>query len=642
MLSCLVIAAPPLGPTEGALQADEHAKLKLAEKHKQKIFEMYSKKSDEAKTSPTIQPNILMFMADDLGMADTGYGGSSIARTPFLDSLAQDAVHFTNFRAEVWCSPSRASFLSGRYGWEFGTNFPDEHLNASPDHMVLMPTELHKLGYHTALVGKFHSFNTKFCFDQRWGPYNNTMADDWNTPIKFSSPENRLAGPIGGFGCGWHEQYGFVGGESGYFDDTRASPLWMRNGLKIKEHGYNTDMFAEEGSRIIQTLHIKEPSKPFFLWMAVNAPHTPYEAPNDAIQNFPADLPDEVRIYMAMIWKMDQAFENIYATVKSVGRAENTLTVFMSDNGGPVAGQQCNGNLRGGKATPFDGGTRVPFFVHWPAAIGTTHRHTNDPAHMADLMKTFLEAATLHNGTAYDKSIGNLFTMAPQSRSLLHSFKNAPSRTVQLMPQPEPANFRTSNLHEINQEDYMVLHMSASSASIIDRYAQRWKLAIIVGACLDIRKRVAGQAVGGLDVWTNVLNNFAPEGSTPNAVPTVEEVRAHGYLVQMFDLHHDPEERKDLLGHFAANETTLFLGEHMGLARQMISAYINYVKLGVDHHKVYKADGIASHSGGVETYFCNSIYHSWEPSVWNETHSTSVCCGRSDENKALVAAGNNW
>lgn len=148
---------------------------------------------------PPRAPHIVVLMLDDLGFADTGFGGSPVIRTPAIDALASRAVHLTAFRAPTWCAPSRAAFLTGRHGWQLGilTSGRQPVLAAET---ALLPEVLRDLGYRTALVGKFHG-NVRSC-----------------------KTTHRSGGP---FGCGFDQQYGFVGGMSDYWEHHSS---WSRDG----------------------------------------------------------------------------------------------------------------------------------------------------------------------------------------------------------------------------------------------------------------------------------------------------------------------------------------------------------------------------------------------------------------------------
>ena len=149
---------------------------------------------------PPRAPHIVVLMLDDLGFADTGFGGSPVIRTPAIDALASRAVHLTAFRAPTWCAPSRAAFLTGRHGWQLGilTSGRQPVLAAET---ALLPEVLRDLGYRTALVGKFHG-NVRSC-----------------------KTTHRSGGP---FGCGFDQQYGFVGGMSDYWEHHSS---WSRDGV---------------------------------------------------------------------------------------------------------------------------------------------------------------------------------------------------------------------------------------------------------------------------------------------------------------------------------------------------------------------------------------------------------------------------
>lgn len=192
-------------------------------------------------------PHIVVLMADDLGLADVGFAlphPSRHAVTPTLDALARSSVHLTALRTPVWCAPARASFLTGRHGWQLGI-WASHGWTVLPRRIKLLPELLRDLGYHTALVGKF-GINAASCHGNQ------------------------------GFGCGFDEQYGFVGGMSDYY---RHHGSWSRNGRKLDERGqYMTDLLGAEARRIVLTHGQRRSNQSLFLWFAPNAPHTPLQA----------------------------------------------------------------------------------------------------------------------------------------------------------------------------------------------------------------------------------------------------------------------------------------------------------------------------------------------------------------------------
>ena len=125
----------------------------------------------------------------------------------------------------------------------------------------------------------------------------------------------------------------------------------------------------------------ERPHRPLFLWLSLNAPHTPMQAPEAAVARFPASYPPETRTYLAMVESMDAAFGVAVEALRDTRMLPRALVLFLADNGGPMIPPACNGGLRGGKGTPFEGGVRAPAFVHWPSCLGRQPRRSSAPAH---------------------------------------------------------------------------------------------------------------------------------------------------------------------------------------------------------------------------------------------------------------------
>ena len=236
----------PLHKTDG----DEslHKKLHPGQPSHQHQQELATPHADISlsKSSDGSPPHILMLMADDLGFVDTGFGGSPLMRTPFLDSLAAEATHLTQFRAPSWCAPSRSSFMTGRHEWEMGSW--DASGTDKTNTTLFLPEMLRDAGYRTAVVGKFH-FGVRDC------------------------KRNHTSG--GPFGCGFDHQYGFVGGQSDYYDHLSS---WSRDGVELREKGYATELFADEAVRLVKYHATHYKPQPLFMWLAVSAPHVPLQA----------------------------------------------------------------------------------------------------------------------------------------------------------------------------------------------------------------------------------------------------------------------------------------------------------------------------------------------------------------------------
>jgi len=311
------------------------------------------------------KPNIIVIVADDLGYADVGFQGLRDFETPNLDRLAASGVRFTNgYVSHPYCSPSRAGILTGRYQQRFGHehNPPyaphDERIGTPTDEVFLSET-LRQAGYRTAAVGKWH------------------LGD----APKFL-PHNR----------GFDEFFGFSGGGFNYYGVSRrgaAAEFIMRNGEPVRpeEISYLTDDFTREAVNFVR----RNRERPFFLYLAYNAPHSPDQAPQHYLDRVWNIEYGQRSVYAAMVTAMDDGVGRILSVLDELGLRQDTQVWFLSDNGGrrDVAD---NRPLRGHKGWHFEGGIRVPFVVSWPGKLagGRTYDH---PVIALDIFPTAAAAA---------------------------------------------------------------------------------------------------------------------------------------------------------------------------------------------------------------------------------------------------------
>ncbi len=333
----------------------------------------------EAKTPSTESPNVILVMTDDQGYGDFGFTGNPAIRTPNLDAMAEQSARMQHFFVHPVCSPTRASLMTGRYHYRTGVvdTFKGRSLMAPEE--VTIAEILKEHDYKTGLFGKWH------------------LGD--NYPMR---PQDQ----------GFDEVLMHRGGGIGQPSDPLEArgdyrdPVLFRNGEKVARKGYVTDIFFDAVIDFIE--RVSESDKRFFVYLAPNAPHAPfdqvpkklykyYKKQDLSIDRFPDrghPLPDRIntdrlaRIY-AMITDIDQNMGRLFETLEALDLKRKTLVLFLTDNGpnGPryVAG------LRGQKTTVYEGGIRSPLFAQWPGVLKPGVASDRIAAHL-DLLPTILEA----------------------------------------------------------------------------------------------------------------------------------------------------------------------------------------------------------------------------------------------------------
>ena len=322
------------------------------------------------------RPNILVIVTDDMGYGDIGIHGSKDIPTPNIDALAKVGIRFTDaYVSGPYCSPSRAGLLTGRYQQRFGHEF---NLDMSPDYIdfglplseTTMADRLKAAGYRTALVGKWHlGFGDKF----------HPMAR------------------------GFDEFFGFLGHSHSYLESESASINPIFDGRKVvSEIPYLTDALSDRAVDFIK----RQKLQPFFLYLAFNAVHTPMEATDKYLARFTHIQNKQRRTYAAMLSAMDDAIGKTLAALRSEGLEENTLILFINDNGGPtMAGTTINGSsnapLRGSKRQTWEGGIRVAFIIRWKGHLAEGKIDPR-PIIQLDVLPTALAAAGVRSQGQFD------------------------------------------------------------------------------------------------------------------------------------------------------------------------------------------------------------------------------------------------
>lgn len=308
------------------------------------------------------KPNIVILYSDDAGYADFGFqpvcAPDMKKLTPNIDTIARDGVRLTDaYMSGCVCSPSRAGLMTGRYQQRFGydNNLPPGFKSGLDLKETFGAKRLKKLGYETALIGKWH-----LGYPAEYHP--NKRGFDWF--------------------------YGLLQGSRGYYPYQKASPhrVILDNKKPTPEEGYVTDRFGDAAVRFIK----KNKDKPFYLFVSFTAPHGPNQPNKKDLDRIKHIEKKGRRNYAGLVVSLDDNVGKILKAIKDSGIEENTLVLFTNDNGGQTATGANNGKLKGKKGTLWEGGTRVPWVMRWPEKIkpGTV---ITDPIISLDIVPTVVE-----------------------------------------------------------------------------------------------------------------------------------------------------------------------------------------------------------------------------------------------------------
>jgi arylsulfatase A-like enzyme len=327
-----------------------------------------------------VRPNIVFIMSDDMGWAHPGFNGGDPRITPNLDRLAKEGLRLTQFYAQSVCSPTRTALLTGRYPFRTWMDWRSEDFGKSEflDRLGLtlpkapdgrdtrrihgldlkertLATALREAGYYTAITGKWH-------------------LGEW---VKGHLPLQR----------GFDHQYGHYAWGIDYSSKMilHHTPAhftvydWHRNEQPLQEQGYVTDLIAAEAERVIAA---QNHDRPFFLYVAFNAPHGPLDHAPRYVKEF--------GILGATLKIMDDSVGRVLTALEKKGLSQNTLVIFTNDNGGLT--EESNRPLRGKKDTNWEGGVRVPALLRWPGVI-EAGRTSTSLIHMTDFYPTLIKLA---------------------------------------------------------------------------------------------------------------------------------------------------------------------------------------------------------------------------------------------------------
>src|SRR5262252_8843743 len=323
-------------------------------------------------------PNIVYILADDLGWKDVGFHGSDM-QTPNLDTLAATGARLEQFYAQPMCTPSRAALMTGRYPHRYGLQtgvIPSAGTYGLATDEWLLPQTLQEAGYTTAIVGKWHLGHAQRAY--------------W--------PRQR----------GFDSQYGPLLGEIDFFTHAAHGVRdWFRDNEPVADTGYVTTLLGTEAVKLIER---HDPQTPLFLYLPFTAPHAPYQAPQASLDTYKHIADPNRRAYAAMVTAMDDAIGKVSEALEKRTMRDNTLILFQSDNGGPRSAKFTgevdtskgtipadNGPYRDGKATLYEGGTRVVALANWPGHINPGSV-VDEPIHIVDMYPTLARLAGAPTG----------------------------------------------------------------------------------------------------------------------------------------------------------------------------------------------------------------------------------------------------
>ncbi|SNR30924.1 Arylsulfatase A [Lutibacter agarilyticus] len=335
-------------------------------------FSSCAKKKNPSPISETIlKPNVILVITDDQGYGDVGVLGNTIIKTPNIDAFHGESYHLTDFHVGPTCAPTRSGLMTGRYANSVGVWHTVGGWSLLREQEKTLANMFTEAGYKTGGFGKWH------------------LGD--NYPFR---PEDR----------GFQETVMHGGGgvqqTPDYWNNTYFNDTYFKNGKPTKFEGYCTDVFFGEAINFIE----QNKDKPFFCYIAPNAPHGPYNVPMEyynLYKNLSEDvLAEKQKRFYGMITNIDDNFGKLRTALKELNIADNTILIFMTDNGTSAgyyynkkknSATGYNAEMRGAKGSAYEGGHRVPFFIHWKNGDISTSKDFSQLTAQLDIMPTLAE-----------------------------------------------------------------------------------------------------------------------------------------------------------------------------------------------------------------------------------------------------------
>ena len=318
------------------------------------------------------QPNVVFIITDDQGYGDLSCHGNPVLKTPSLDALHSQSVRLTDYHVSPTCSPTRGALHSGHSANRAGTWSTTMGRSLLREGEMTLGQIFQDNGYKTGMFGKWH------------------LGD--NYPFRAEDRGFDEVVRHGGGGVGQTPDFW----DNAYFNDT-----YFHNGSPKKFKGFCTDVFFNEAKRFIE--EVKNNDQPFFAYISTNAPHSPWHCPDKywkPLLNH--GISEQQAIFLGMVANIDENIGKLRDWLGEVGLAENTLFIFTTDNGTAAGEQIFNAGMRGKKTSAYDGGHRVPFFLHWPAGGLNVSKDIETLTAHIDILPTLIDICGLKNPPVYE------------------------------------------------------------------------------------------------------------------------------------------------------------------------------------------------------------------------------------------------
>ncbi len=480
----------------------------------------------------TTHPNVLLIITDDQGYGDLGRHGNPVIKTPVLDKLHDESIRFTNFHVSPTCAPTRSALMTGRYTDCTGTWHTVMGRSLMSAEEVTLAQCFRASGYRTGMFGKWH------------------LGDNY----PFRPRDRGFDVVIRHGGGGVHQTPDYFGND--YSDDT-----YFHNGKPEKYRGFCTDVWFAGAMKFMT--EAGRSGKPFFCYLATNAPHGPFWAPEEYSAMYREVKNLKYPGFYGMITNIDNNMGTMLNFLKSSGLEEDTILIFMTDNGTAAGWEVFNSGMRGHKGSAYDGGHRVPFFIRWPNGGLLGPRDIDALAAHIDVLPTLVDLCHLRKPPGppiYGKSLRPLLcsehpdwpdrVIVTDSQRLEHLVKWRQTavmtrrwRLVNPSPDGNPDKLELYDIHkDPGQNDDVARQYPYVFQQLRAEYEKWWKIAsaraeqysrIVLGNDADNPARLTSHdwhGQGAMKTWNQTTIRQAPAA---NGWWAVQIERAGNYRIEL-------------------------------------------------------------------------------------------------------------